>query len=289
MVEKTAQRAEPLGKWLKAQKISEEEAKEMLTAIQRDGNIIHDVVSMPFEGKSIKIGVISDTHFGNKWTDKRFLEEVYKKFKREGVELVYHTGDITDGPWQRHNNILEQYKHGIEEQVQDVVNDLPSIEGVKTYVILGDHDKWYQQMGAGTVGELVAEKRPDVVYLGSQEAMIKLGKLYIMLSHPNDGTAYAYSYKPQKFLESMFKMGEHMPDVILQGHYHKLFQMQFGGVAFFSTGTTEHQTPWMRGKKISADVGAWILDIRRADTGRIAEIKSELLPYYGNKHMQMVK
>jgi len=79
-------------------------------------------------------------------------------------------------------------------------------------------------------------------------------------------------------------MGEKMPDIILQGHYHKLFQMHFGGVAYVCTGTTCRQTPWMRGHKISADMGAYILDIHTKNKAGLVKMTSTLLPFNGNKH-----
>lgn len=275
--------------WLKKNKINPDDAKEMLKQIQRRKALEYAVFHHDFSGQRIKIGVLGDTHFGNKWTDKKFLEAVFKEFKKEGVEAVYHTGDLTDGPWQRHQNVLEQYAHGFDAQVKDFVKDFPSIEGKITYVIDGNHDGWYRRMGSGSVAESVALRRKDIVSLGSDEATVKIGKIDLMLSHPDDGTAYAYSYKAQRQIESMFKMEEQIPRIILQGHYHKIFSMNFGGTNYFCTGTTERQTPWMRGKKIGADMGAYILDIYKDKHGNLAKLTTTLLPYHGDKHSPAVK
>jgi hypothetical protein len=141
----------------------------------------------------------------------------------------------------------------------------------------------------GNVGRAIEERRKDCHFLGDEEATIKFGNIEMMLSHPDDGNAYAYSYKSQKFIESLFKMGEKIPEIIAQGHYHKIFYMNFGGTNFYQTGTTCRQTPWMRGKKIAADMGAWELDIYRDSKGGLAKLTSTLLPYIGDKHNKVVK
>jgi len=281
--------AERLNEWLHKQGVSIDEAKARLKAISHGNQRQYNVYTHNFQGPHIRIGVLGDTHFGNKWTDKKFLGDVFKEFKKSKVEAIYHTGDMTDGPWQRHQNVLEQYSHGIEAQVQDFVNDFPSINGVPIYLIDGNHDGWYIRGGSGSPGKLIGAQRDDITHLGRDEALIKINDITMMLSHPDDGSAYAYSYKPQKFVESMFKMGEKMPDIILQGHYHKLFQMHFGGVAYVCSGTTCRQTPWMRGKKISADMGAYILDIWTNNRNGLIKMTSTLLPFVGNKHEQAIK
>jgi predicted phosphodiesterase len=274
--------------WLSRNGLTKKDVKRLVHSVRnyqarRAGVFHHD-----FDGKRIRIGVISDTHFGNKWTDKAFLHDVMQRFKVEGVEAVYHVGDVTDGPWQRHNNVLEQYAHGYEAQTKDFIKDFPDI-GKRTYLITGNHDDWYYKMGSGDVGARIQESRKDITNLGRNEALVKLGGVEILLSHPDRGSAYAYSYHPQKFVESMFKMQEPVPDIILQGHYHKIFQMHFGGTAFFSTGTTCRQTPWMRGKNISADLGAWMLDIYRDSHKRLTKIVSVLLPYKGDRHSPVIE
>jgi len=260
----------------------------MLLQIRNQRARQYSTFSHDFSGKRVRMGVLGDTHFGNKWADKQFLDDVMGHFKRESVEAVYHTGDMTDGPWQRHRNVLEQYAHGFDAQVEDFVKDFPNI-GKSVYVIDGNHDGWYRKGEGGLVGKAIARMRDDVTYLGPDEAVINIGKVSMMLSHPDDATAYAYSYKAQKMIESMVKMQEPIPDIILQGHYHKAFFMSAAGTHYFCTATTCRQTPWMRGKKIAADLGAFILDIHRDSRGNLTKLMQTFLPFRGNTHKQAIK
>jgi len=278
-----------LTNWLEKNKIDEKEAKEILRAVRNQKSRDYSTHSHSFSGKHIKIGVIGDSHFGNKWADYSFFKSCIEHMKKEKVEAIYHVGDITDGPWQRHGNVLEQYALGFEQQVDDVVEHLPDLGKKKMFLINGNHDQWYVRDGSGNPAKHIASLRDDVEYLGDMEAVIKFGNIQMMMSHPEDGTSYAYSYKAQKFIESMVKMEETIPHLILQGHYHKLFYMNGSGTNYWCTGTTCRQTPWMRGKKIGADLGAWILDIHRDSKGKLARIDQSLLSHTGDKHTQVVK
>lgn len=279
---------EKLAAWLEKNNFDPAEAKKALRAMRDQRSRSYSTFTHDFSGRRVRLGVLGDTHFGNKWTDKAFLNDVMAHMKKEGVEAVYHTGDFTDGPWQRHRNVLEQYAHGFDAQVLDFVEDFPSI-GKPIFGIQGNHDNWYMKQDGGSVGDAIALRRSDFTYLGPDEATVQIGKVNILLSHPDDGSAYAYSYKAQKFLESMVKMGESLPNMIWQGHYHKLFYMHSSGVHFYSTGTTERQTPWMRGKKIAADLGAFILDIHRDSRGNLTKVVSTVLPHNGEKHKPAIR
>jgi len=276
-----------LCEWLVKNKIPLGEAKQFLKELRNQKARQYSTFSHNFSGKHIKIGVLGDTHFGNKWTDKAFLNDVMKKFKSEGVEAVYHTGDITDGPWQRHRNVLEQYAHGFDNQVNDFVNDFPDT-GIPLFCIDGNHDGWYRRGDGGIVGEEIALRRKDITYLGADEALIDMGGLEMMLSHPDDGSAYAYSYKAQKFIEALVKMGESVPQIIVQGHYHKAFYMNTAGTHYICSATTCRQTPWMRGRKIAADIGAYMFDIYR-NGSQLTRIDITFLPHNGNKHKPTIK
>ena len=287
MVERTEE--QKLNIWLKKNKFSYDEAKKILKSVRDTKSREYSTYKHSFSGRHIKIGVVGDTHFGNKWTDKRFLRDIMDFFKKEQVSAVYHLGDMVDGPWQRHKNVLEQYAHGFDAQIDDFVNDFPDI-GIHTYLITGNHGMWFMKGEGANVGRAIDERRDDITFLGDNEAVVKFGKLEMLLSHPDrGGSAYAYSYKPQKFMEAMFKQGEKVPDIILQGHYHKLFHMSFGGTNYYCTGTTERQTPFMRSQNVAADLGAWVLDIYRDGKGNLIRVDDTLLPYIGNKHKQAIK
>ena len=76
-------------------------------------------VHLEFKGKTIKFGVISDTHIGSKYGDLVHLKEFYKTAKESGAKFVLHAGDIVDGEGVYRGQDYEIYAHGFDEQLQE--------------------------------------------------------------------------------------------------------------------------------------------------------------------------
>jgi predicted phosphodiesterase len=98
-----------------------------------------------------------------------------------------------------------------------------------------------------------------------------------MLFHPNDGTAYATSYKIQKLAES-FEGGK-KPHILIEGHYHKALYAFIRNIHCFESGTLCSQTQFMRGKKISAHKGFFIVELEASKNG-IESISPKFYPAY---------
>jgi len=79
----------------------------------------------------------------------------------------------------------------------------------------------------------------------------------LRLFHPGGGTAYALSYHPQKWAESL--SGGEKPHIALIGHYHKTEYLFYRNIHIYQGGTFQMQTPYMRRKKLSAHLGGWVV------------------------------
>lgn len=116
-------------------------------------------------------------------------------------------------------------------------------------------------------------------YLGFSNAKVYITpNCSVELNHPLDGASYALSYAPQKTIDAM--SGGEKPSVLLNGHHHKAFYMIYRNIHAFECGTTEWQTPWMKGKRIAANVGGWIINIDVDDNGTITRCSGEFIPFY---------
>jgi len=82
----------------------------------------------------------------------------------------------------------------------------------------------------------------------------------------------------QKLMES-FGGGE-KPEILAEGHYHKALYMFNRNIHGIESGTMCDQTGWMRGKKIPAHTGFWILDIYHAKKGGVERINPQFVPLY---------
>jgi len=102
----------------------------------------------------------------------------------------------------------------------------------------------------------------------------------LRLSHPGGGTAYALSYKPQKYAESL--SGGEKPHIVGIGHYHKVEQLFYRNIHIFQVGCWEGQTPFMRRKNLAAMLGGWILWVNDEEPiGLIGDT------HFGSKYMYL--
>lgn len=229
----------------------------------------------------IRFALMGDTQLGSKYTQLTHLHNFYDRLVKEGITTVYHTGDMVDGLKMRTGHEYELYEISADEQRDDVVKNYPYREGITTYFITGNHDaSIYKQVGYD-IGRAISEKRPDMIYLGRDCAVVNLTpNCTLELRHPWDGTAYALSYKPQKMIEAM--ESDSKPNILAIGHYHKQEYLFYRNVHCFQTGCFQGQTPHTRGKGISIWLGGWIVTARVLEDGTIASCCGEWVPYYSS-------
>jgi predicted phosphodiesterase len=237
--------------------------------------------TLHLSGEEIIIGVLSDTHLGSRFADLGLLDFAYETFADYGVGTVLHAGDILDGQRIYKGHDFELDKFGADAQVDFCVERYPSIDGITTYFIDGNHDRSFWKDAGNNTGKKISQNRADLVYLGYQEAEIVLGdpengkKATVRIFHGEDGSAYAISYRPQRYLTEL--PGKHKPDMLIMGHYHKAETLYYQGVIAVQAGTTQRQTPFMRGRRLSAALGFWIINMTINETG-IARVGFEFFP-----------
>lgn len=229
--------------------------------------------------KIIRFGLMGDTQINSKYTQITHLHTLYDVYASEGLDTVYHTGDIDEGEEMRPGHKYECYNQGADDHVDEIVRVYPKREGITTHFITGNHDHSLIKRAGMDIGKPIADKRPDMKYLGQSCAIISLTDNCTMeLRHPIDGTAYAISYKIQKMIEAM--SGGEKPNILAVGHYHKSEYMMYRNVHSVQTGCLQAQTPFMRGKSIAAMMGGWIIEIHVNDDGTIRRFKQEFIPFY---------
>lgn len=230
-------------------------------------------------GRIIRFGLMGDTQINSKYTQLTHLHKLYYFYAQEGIETVYHTGDLDEGEQMRKGHQYELYNQGFDDHRDEIIRVYPKRDGMRTRFIIGNHDASLIKLAGADIGRAVASERPDMEYLGPDSAVIQLtDNCTLELRHPGDGTAYALSYKTQKILEAM--SGGEKPNIIGIGHYHKAEYLFYRNVHAFQTGTLQAQTPWMRGKSIAASLGGWVVEVRLNVDGGVERILSEFFPFY---------
>lgn len=269
-------------------------AKHILTSLSNEGySLIEEdnrvtvsaprVTSHTLESVE-RFGALGDTHLGSKYERLDLLHRTYDRFEALGVTKVFHTGNWIDG--EARFNFSDIQVHGLDNQIKYFLDHYPQRKGITTYYIGGDdHEGWYQQKLNLDISRYLQNKaieagRTDLVNLGYMEADVKLGPITVRVLHPGGGSAYSISYTSQKIIESYAE--DEKPDILLHGHYHKFEYLFLRGVHVFQTGCLQDQTPFMRKKRISAHLGAWVIEPIVNEQGKIIEMIQRPITYYGS-------
>ena len=77
--------------------------------------------------------------------------------------------------------------------------------------------------------------------------------------------------------------GGEKPAFVLIGHYHKMEYGRPREVLCFQTGCAQDQTPFMRKKRLEAQLGGWIIDIEQAPDGHVASVTMSDRRFYDRK------
>ena len=233
----------------------------------------NDVYEIPYNLEHLRLLLISDTHLCSKYDRLDILRYLYAKAEDEGVKHILHSGDFTDGRSNRPEQVYELKEHSFQGQVDYCVDKYPKFSG-KTYAIQGNHDNWWYKSNGSEILKPISKAREDIVYLGSDVADLKIGKLKIRLFHGQGGIAYAKSYKIQKYLDTI-PINE-KPDILQTGHIHQAFYYKQDNTHCFQTSCLEDQTPYCRGLGLANDKSCWWVDVQFDDKGNVYSVAPQL-------------
>ena len=124
------------------------------------------------------------------------------------------------------------------------------------------------------------------MYLGTDYADLKIGKIKVRMFHGKGGSAYAKSYKIQKYIDSI--PIDDMPQILQTGHIHQSFYMKEDNTHCFQTSCLEDLTPYAKSQGFPGDKSCWWLDIESDRKGRIYNIEMEL-ESFGDKKIRTRK
>lgn len=262
-------------------RIQELYSEKELTAISMGGRILPGIENVPiisFGGKHIRIGVIGDTHIGHQKFSEDRLFQAFEEFKKEKVDFIVHTGDVTEGLSHRAGHVFELSHIGYEQQKDYAIKLFSQWNDTDIYAIDGNHDRWYIKSNGAFIVKDIERALPNFKFLGHDEGDISLdGRATLKLWHGEDGNSYALSYRVQKIIESL--TGGEKPDILLCGHTHKYVKVFERNITAISAGCIEGQTSWMRGKRIAAHVGFIVLDVWIGDKG-VSKVQDCWFPFY---------
>lgn len=246
------------------------------------GNQRSASLKIPDSGTTLRFGLIGDRHYGNTCCDIPAIAAYYAEVAKMGITEVLDAGDMLDGHKVYRGQEFELQDVGIDKQSKRFADTSPAHSGITTHFITGNHDASFTRSVGVSVGDKLAQLRSDHKFLGADTASIELTnksgtKIKVALIHPDGGSSYAISYKPQKIVEQL--EGGTKPDILGIGHFHKAdFIPSYRNVAVLQTGTFERQTPFMARNGLAAHVGGWIIEAAKNKSG--IRVKAEFIGFY---------
>jgi len=230
---------------------------------------------------TILFGITGDRHFGSLYHDNAALQAFYSYCEDRGVPTVFDTGDITDGHKVYRGHEFELQDLGFERQLARVEKSSPT--SIKTKFITGNHDASFKNLAGAEMGKQISERLENYEFLGDTRAKhtwkTPNGDFTLELLHPDGGTAYALSYKPQKIAEAL--EGGTKPDMLAIGHFHKAEMMpMYRNICTIQTGCFQRQTPFLARKGSQAHVGGWIVEVVIGHNKAHKIIRPEFIAFY---------
>jgi hypothetical protein len=81
-----------------------------LEAIAKGGRIVPGYGKVPivdFDGERIRVGAMTDTHIGSDKMSPERIYQAFEEFRKEKVDFITHSGDVTEGMSNRPGHIYE--------------------------------------------------------------------------------------------------------------------------------------------------------------------------------------
>ena len=238
-----------------------------------------------FSGDKVKFGLISDTHIGHLNYRPDILKLAIDDFRKQDVDFVVNDGDTLEGMSGREGHVYELSHVGYSNQMNYFSEEFGQFTdyGMKVYSIeaQNSHSGWYNsKANAGVdIGKELSKNCKAYDFIGYDEQDLVLDNgLKIRLRHPGGGTAYAISYKMQKYIESI--SGGDKPNILTQGHFHKAEYIFYRNIHGFDAGCLQQQSPFMKKKGTPAMLGYWIISADWDKNIGIDRISPQFRPFY---------
>lgn len=90
--------------------------------------------------------------------------------------------------------------------------------------------------------------------------------------------SYAISYSGQKSMDVI--RGGEKPNIILCGHHHKMGYFIYRNIHYFEVPSFQGETPFIQGKRLSNDVGYYIIEADIDTKGNVIRMTPTLTPFY---------
>lgn len=239
----------------------------------------------------VRFAVASDLHIASKAAQvsamRAFLDLAVNRY---GCRHILVPGDVVAGFRVYRGQENEVYAASASDQLDALVNTVPTFPGVTFYVMGGNHDySWIKGAGFNIV-QLACQQRPDWVYMGYDEATVPLTPdLDVAMWHPSGGVPYALTYRGQKYAEQLGQ--RELTEVIVGqkerprtrfvfwGHLHVSASFPFGPIRVVGPGCFEGRNSYLKQKGLTPMIQGVVIDADITPEGMISEYTERAIPF----------
>lgn len=263
---------------LKRKSVSVRQVEELLNA--RSVAKAAKKIVQPKTLEVFRFGIVSDTHLCDKACALDELWDFYEKCAELGVKEVVHGGDLLTGINVYPGQVNDLVCFGVDDHIEYAVREYPKVEGIKTLFIEGNHESSYTKLAGVHVGKILSEKRDDLVYVGTYNAVVVLNGIRIMLQHMSGGSSYAMSYKLQRYISNL--PAGHKPNIYVAGHLHSSLFMTYRNIMAFLPGAFQRANDFTTRLGLHVQLGGWVVEVEVANDKRhsIKRITPTFIPYF---------
>ena len=229
------------------------------------------------EDNEFKFVAISDVRLGSKSQQLSILNDIYKKAKEMGIKNVILCGNISAG-LKPITDTESNFIHDTQTQIDYIVANYPKVDGITTYFISGILDDKHLSSKKINIGQRIADKRPDMIYLGEDTCDIEIDRVKMQVMSTKLSKTYTASYRTQQIIDSC--RSEDKPDVLLYGGLLQMEKYNYRGVCCISTPSVCATDKEMKAKRYSNTVGAWYVTLKLKENGKLDNIEALNSPYY---------
>lgn len=204
--------------------------------------------------KEVSFGAVSDTQLCSNYQQLTSLESFYEYCYQNGIKDILHAGDLNAGTKIYQGQENDIFCQGADTQRDYCIKKYPKRKGIKTYVIIGNHDEIFMKKGGYNIVEAICKEREDMIYVDFYEGIVEIDGIKIMLIHGNKGDPMSQSLKIQREIDKA--IADKRPHVVILGHHHtsNCLLPNYKGTIGILAGCFEGQTLLLKSMKVKPHI-----------------------------------
>lgn len=179
------------------------EIEYFLKKDNQDKSNYKNSIITPKKDNELKTIVISDLHLSSIYENLDVLDRIYNYCLINDIHIIINAGDVNN--CIGHLNNKKKYNSSNLKQIEHMLKVYPYDKNILNYILFGNHDYHMLVDDGIDIGNVLENKRHDLISLGFGIGNINIKNDSIMIRHPLD-------YEKYNSIDDT---------IIIEGHHHK--------------------------------------------------------------------